>query len=223
MSYNIAIDGPAGAGKSTIAKKLAKQLGFIYVDTGAMYRAMAYYFLQNQISAENEEAIAAACPDVNVTIVYENNEQQVILNGENVNAFIRTEEVGNMASATSVYPVVRTKLVELQRELAAKTDVIMDGRDIGTCVLPDAQVKIYLTASSATRAKRRYDELLAKGVECNLDEIEKDIIDRDYRDMNRETSPLKQAEDAILVDSSYMGIDEVVDEINKIFREKTNA
>lgn len=223
MSINIAIDGPAGAGKSTIAKKLAKQLGFIYVDTGAMYRAMAYYFLQNQISSDNEEAIAAACPNVNVTIVYENNEQQVILNGENVNAFIRTEEVGNMASATSVYPVVRTKLVELQRELAAKTDVIMDGRDIGTCVLPNAQVKIYLTASSAMRAKRRYDELVARGVECNLDEIEKDIIDRDYRDMHRETSPLMQAEDAILVDSSYLGIDEVVDEINKIYREKANA
>lgn len=223
MSYNIAIDGPAGAGKSTIAKKLAKQLGFIYVDTGAMYRAMAYYFLQNQISPDNEQAIEAACPDVNVTIVYENNEQQVILNGENVNAFIRTEEVGKMASATSVYPVVRTKLVELQRKLAAKTDVIMDGRDIGTCVLPNAQVKIYLTASSATRAKRRYDELVAKGVECNLEEIEKDIIDRDYRDMNRETSPLKQAEDAVLVDSSALGIDEVVDEINKIFREKTNV
>ena len=223
MSMNIAIDGPAGAGKSTIAKKLAKQLGFIYVDTGAMYRAMAYYFLQNGITSDNEKAIAAACPNVNVTIVYENNEQQVILNGENVNAFIRTEEVGNMASATSVYPVVRTKLVELQRELAAKTDVIMDGRDIGTCVLPKAQVKIYLTASSATRAKRRYDELVARGVACNLDEIETDIIDRDYRDMNRETSPLKQAEDAILVDSSYLGIDEVVDEINKIYREKANA
>lgn len=223
MSINIAIDGPAGAGKSTIAKKLAKKLGFVYVDTGAMYRAMAYYFLQNQISSDNEEAIAGACPNVNVTIVYENGEQQVILNGENVNAFIRTEEVGNMASATSVYPVVRTKLVELQRELAATTDVIMDGRDIGTCVLPNAQVKIYLTASSATRAKRRFDELTAKGVECNLEEIEKDIIDRDYRDMNREASPLMQAEDAILVDSSYMGIDEVVDEIDKIFREKTNA
>lgn len=223
MSMNIAIDGPAGAGKSTIAKKLAKQLGFIYVDTGAMYRAMAYYFLQNQISADDEEAIAAACPNVNVTIVYENNEQQVILNGENVNAFIRTEEVGNMASATSVYPVVRTKLVELQRELAAKTDVIMDGRDIGTCVLPNAQVKIYLTASSATRAKRRYDELVARGVECNLDEIEKDIIDRDYRDMHRETSPLMQAGDAVLVDSSYLGIDEVVDEINKIYTKKANA
>ena len=198
MSMNIAIDGPAGAGKSTIAKTLAKNLGFIYVDTGAMYRAMAYYFLSHDISAEDEAAIAAACPNVDVTITYENGEQQVLLNGENVNGVIRTEQVGNMASATSVYPVVREKLVELQRQLAAKSDVIMDGRDIGTCVLPNAQVKIYLTASSATRAKRRYDELTAKGVSCDLTEIEKDIIDRDYRDMNRETSPLKQAEDAAI-------------------------
>jgi cytidylate kinase len=205
---NIAIDGPAGAGKSTIAKRLAKKLGFIYVDTGAMYRAMAYYFLQHNIDAKDENAIAAACPDVDVTITYENGEQQVLLNGENVNGVIRNEEVGNMASSTSVYPVVRKKLVELQRQLAKSADVIMDGRDIGTCVLPDAQVKIYLTASSATRAKRRYDELTEKGVSCDLAEIEKDIIDRDYRDMHRETSPLRQAEDAVLVDSSEMNIDE---------------
>ena len=152
MSMNIAIDGPAGAGKSTIAKRLAKKLGFIYVDTGAMYRAMAYYFLQKKTDPSDETAIAAMCPDVDVTIAYEGNEQQVLLNGENVNGFIRTEEVGNMASSVSVYPVVRTKLVELQRQLAAKSDVIMDGRDIGTCVLPDAQVKIYLTAVDADRA-----------------------------------------------------------------------
>ena len=213
MSMNIAIDGPAGAGKSTIAKRLAKKLGFIYVDTGAMYRAMAYYFLQHNIDAKDENAIAAACPDVDVTITYENGEQQVLLNGENVNGVIRNEEVGNMASSTSVYPVVRKKLVELQRQLAKSADVIMDGRDIGTCVLPDAQVKIYLTASSATRAKRRFDELSEKGVSCDLAEIEKDIIDRDYRDMHRETSPLCQAEDAVLVDSSEMNIDEVVDAI----------
>lgn len=220
MSMNIAIDGPAGAGKSTIAKRLAKKLGFIYVDTGAMYRAMAYYFLQKHTDPSDEKAIAAMCPDVDVTIAYEGNEQQVLLNGENVNGFIRTEEVGNMASSVSVYPVVRTKLVELQRQLAAKSDVIMDGRDIGTCVLPDAQVKIYLTASSATRAKRRFDELAAKGETCDLEQIEKDIIDRDYRDMHRETSPLKQAEDAVLVDSSEMNIDEVVDAIYQIY-EKT--
>ena len=219
MSMNIAIDGPAGAGKSTIAKRLAKKLGFIYVDTGAMYRAMAYYFLQHNIDAKDENAIAAACPDVDVTITYENGEQQVLLNGENVNGVIRNEEVGNMASSTSVYPVVRKKLVELQRQLAKSADVIMDGRDIGTCVLPDAQVKIYLTASSATRAKRRYDELTEKGVSCDLAEIEKDIIDRDYRDMHRETSPLRQAEDAVLDDSSEMNIDEVVDAIYQVYSE----
>ena len=219
MSMNIAIDGPAGAGKSTIAKRLAKKLGFIYVDTGAMYRAMAYYFLQHNIDAKDENAIAATCPDVDVTITYENGEQQVLLNGENVNGVIRNEEVGNMASSTSVYPVVRKKLVELQRQLAKSADVIMDGRDIGTCVLPDAQVKIYLTASSATRAKRRYDELTEKGVSCDLAEIEKDIIDRDYRDMHRETSPIRQAEDAVLVDSSEMNIDEVVDAIYQVYSE----
>lgn len=217
MSMNIAIDGPAGAGKSTIAKRLAKKLGFIYVDTGAMYRAMAYYFLQHDIDAKDESAIAAACPDVDVTITYENGEQQVLLNRENVNGVIRNEEVGNMASSTSVYPVVRKKLVELQRQLAKSADVIMDGRDIGTCVLPNAQVKIYLTASSATRAKRRFDELTEKGVSCDLAEIEKDIIDRDYRDMHRETSPLCQAEDAVLVDSSEMNIDEVVDAIYQVY------
>ena len=204
MSMNIAIDGPAGAGKSTIAKRLAKKLGFIYVDTGAMYRAMAYYFLQHNIDAKDENAIAAACPDVDVTITYENGEQQVLLNGENVNGVIRNEEVGNMASSTSVYPVVRKKLVELQRQLAKSADVIMDGRDIGTCVLP---------------AKRRYDELTEKGVSCDLAEIEKDIIDRDYRDMHRETSPLRQAEDAVLVDSSEMNIDEVVDAIYQVYSE----
>ncbi len=213
MSMNIAIDGPAGAGKSTIAKKLAEKLGFLYVDTGAMYRAMAYYFLRQGIAAEDEEAIAKACPHMDVTIAYEGGEQQVILNGENVNGVIRTEEVGNMASAVSVYPAVRTKLVELQQGLAKQSDVIMDGRDIGTCVLPEAQVKVYLTASAATRAKRRYDELTAKGVPCDLEEIQRDITDRDYRDMHRETSPLKQAEDAVLVDSSEMDIEEVVDAI----------
>lgn len=218
MSVNIAIDGPAGAGKSTIAKRLARQLGFIYVDTGAMYRAMAYHFMTAGIAAEDADAIAAECPNVNVTIVYENGEQQVLLNGENVNGVIRTEEVGNNASVISAYPAVRAKLVELQHKLAAETDVIMDGRDIGTCVLPDAQVKIYLTASTATRAKRRFDELAAKGTECDLTAIEQDIIDRDYRDMHREISPLKQADDAVLVDSSEMDIDAVVDAIYQIYR-----
>lgn len=216
MAYNIAIDGPAGAGKSTIAKKLAADLGYVYVDTGAMYRAMAYYFLQNGIDAKDEKAIADACPKVDVTIQYVDGEQQVILNGENVNGVIRKEEVGNMASATSVYPVVRTKLIDLQRQLAARENVIMDGRDIGTVVLPNANVKIFLTASSKVRAQRRFDELTAKGVACNIDEIEKDIIDRDYRDMHRETSPLKQADDAVLLDSSNLDIDGVVAAMKKI-------
>lgn len=219
MINNIAIDGPAGAGKSTIAKKLAKELGYVYVDTGAMYRAMAYYFLTNNISSDDEAAIAKACDNVNVSIAYKNNEQQVLLNGENISDKIRNEEVGNMASATSVYPVVRTKLVELQRQLAHKENVIMDGRDIGTVVLPNANVKIYLTASSKVRAQRRFDELTEKGISCKFDEIEKDIIDRDYRDMHRETSPLKQADDAVLLDSSDMDIDAVIEKMKEIIRE----
>lgn len=198
-------------------RKTGEKAGVCLCGYGSNVPCDGILFLQNGIAPDDEQAIAAACPKVDVTIVYENGEQQVLLNGENVNGVIRTEEVGNMASATSVYPVVRTKLVELQRQLATKTDVIMDGRDIGTCVLPDAQVKIYLTASVATRAKRRYDELTAKGTQCNLEEIEKDIEDRDYRDMHRETSPLKQAKDAVLVDSSEMNIDEVVDAIYQIY------
>ena len=219
MINNIAIDGPAGAGKSTIAKKLAKELGYVYVDTGAMYRAMAYYFLTNNISSDDEAAIAKACDNVNVSIAYKNNEQQVLLNGENISDKIRNEEVRNMPSATSVYPVVRTKLVELQRQLAQKENVIMDGRDIGTVVLPNANVKIYLTASSKVRAQRRFDELTEKGISCKFDEIEKDIIDRDYRDMHRETSPLKQADDAVLLDSSDMDIDAVIEKMKEIIRE----
>ena len=221
MSKNIAIDGPAGAGKSTIAKRLAKQLGFIYIDTGAMYRAMGYYFaVKEGIDIKSEADVAAACPEVEVTIAYENGEQQVYVNGENLSGVIRTEQAGTMASTISVYPVVRAKLVESQQKLAENADVIMDGRDIGTVVLPNAQVKIYLTASVSTRAKRRYDELKAKGMECCIEEIEKDIMDRDYRDMNRETSPLKQAEDAVLVDTSDLDIDGVVEAILKIYKSK---
>ena len=221
MGMNIAIDGPAGAGKSTIAKRLAKELGFIYIDTGAMYRAMGYYMAENMgVDLDKAEEVAAACKKVEVTIAYENGEQQVYANGENLSSVIRTERGGEMASKVSVYPVVRTKLVESQQKLAQNADVIMDGRDIGTVVLPNAQVKIYLTASSLTRAKRRYDELTAKGMECDLAEIEKDIIERDYRDMNRETSPLKQAEDAVLVDTSDLDIDGVVDVIRGIYESK---
>lgn len=213
MSYCIAIDGPAGAGKSTIAKKIAKKRGMIYVDTGAMYRAMALFLIRERVSPTDSEAISEKCKKAEITIRYENGEQVVYLNGENVNAFLRTEEVGNMASKSSANTDVRIKLVELQQQLAKVQDVIMDGRDIGTCVLPDADVKIYLTASSAVRAKRRFDELKAKGEECDLEKIEADIIARDHQDMTREMSPLKQAEDAILLDTSDMDIDQVVDTI----------
>ena len=195
--YSIAIDGPAGAGKSTIAKTIANKLEFIYVDTGAMYRAMALYFIRHEIDPKDEEAINKACPDIHVSINYEDGVQQVLLNGENVNGLIRTEEVGNMASKTSAYKMVRA----------------MDGRDIGTNVLPNADLKIYLTASSKVRAERRYKELVEKGVEADFDKIEEDIIIRDRQDMEREIAPLKQAEDAVLVDSSDMTIEEVVDAI----------
>ena len=213
MGYNVAVDGPAGAGKSTIAKLVAKEKGYIYVDTGAMYRGLAIHFLKKGISPEDKEAVAKACIDADVSIVYENGVQQVYLNGENITGMLRTEEVGNMASMTSAIPEVREKLLELQRTLAREKDVIMDGRDIGTHVLPDADVKIYLTASVEIRAKRRYKELVEKGVQCDLKEIEKDIEERDYRDMTRKIAPLKKAEDAILVDSSDMTIDEVVSKI----------
>lgn len=220
MSINIAIDGPAGAGKSTIAKKLAQKLGYVYVDTGAMYRAMAYYFLQQGIDKTDEAAINAAVDGADVTIRYVDGAQQVLLNGEDVTGSLRSEQVGNMASNTSVYPAVRVKLVALQQKLAQTTDVIMDGRDIGTCVLPDAQVKIYLTAGVGTRAKRRYDELIEKGEKPDLAKIEADIEERDYRDMHREMSPLRQADDAVLVDSSEMNIEQVVSAILEIVKEK---
>ncbi len=210
---NIAIDGPAGAGKSTIAKKVASKLGYIYVDTGAMYRAMALYFIRLGVAPTETDKIDTMCADADISIEYQNREQVVVLNGENVNGYIRTEEVGNMASSTSVNGNVRKKLVELQQKLAASTDVVMDGRDIGTVVLPNAEVKVFLTASSAVRAERRYKELQAKGVEADIKQIEADIIERDERDMTREISPLKQADDATFVDSSYMTIDEVVETI----------
>ena len=213
MGYNVAVDGPAGAGKSTIAKLVAKEKGYIYVDTGAMYRGLAIHFLKKGISPEDKEAVAKACIDADVSIVYENGVQQVYLNGENITGMLRTEEVGNMASKTSAIPAVREKLLELQKTLAREKDVIMDGRDIGTNILPNADVKIYLTASVETRAKRRYDELAAKGESCDFDEIARDIKERDERDMTREIAPLKKAEDAILVDSSDMTIDEVVSKI----------
>ena len=209
MGCNIAIDGPAGAGKSTIAKKVAKELSFIYVDTGAMYRAMALYLLNHGVNGENQEEIEAVCSGADISIEYKNGEQIVILNGENVNAMIRTAN-----------PKVRAHLLKLQRTLAEKNDVVMDGRDIGTTILPNAEVKIYLTASADTRAKRRALEYEQKGEAFDLDQIRKDIIERDERDMNREISPLKQADDAVLVDSSEMGIDDVVNAILNVYKEK---
>ena len=223
MGCNIAIDGPAGAGKSTIAKKVAKELSFIYVDTGAMYRAMAYYLLSQGIKGDEQEAIAEKCQGADISIEYKEGEQIVILNGENVNGVIRTEEVGNMASVSSANPKVREHLLKLQRTLAASNDVVMDGRDIGTTILPDAEVKIYLTASPETRAKRRALEYEQKGIACDINQICQDIVTRDLRDMNREISPLKQAEDAVLVDSSEMGIDEVVNAILHVYRQKVQA
>lgn len=213
MGINIAIDGPAGAGKSTIAKLIAAKKGYIYVDTGAMYRAMALFLLREGVDPADTAAIDEKCREADITIGYEEGAQIVYLNGENVNGLIRTEEVGKMASASSPNPNVRKKLVELQQKLAAGADVVMDGRDIGTCVLPNAQVKVFLTADSHERALRRYKELMEKGESCDLAVIEKDIIERDRQDMTREISPLKQAEDAALVDSSHMTVEEVADAI----------
>ena len=216
MGYNVAIDGPAGAGKSTIAKRVAKEMGFVYVDTGAMYRALAVFFLKQGLKPEETEKIAEVCKNAEVTIRYEDGMQQVYLNGENVTALLRTEEVGNMASVSSAVPEVRAQLLELQRELARTKDVVMDGRDIGTNILPNADVKVYLTASVETRAKRRYLELQEKGIACDLTEIEHDIVERDTRDMNRPIAPLKQAEDAVYIDSSDMNIDEVTEAIKSL-------
>ena len=218
MGYNVAIDGPSGAGKSTIAKLVAKEKGYLYVDTGAMYRALAVYFLEKGIAPEDRAGIIAAAGEAEVSIRYEEGVQQVYLNGENISSKLRAEEVGNMASKTSIIPEVRERLLELQRSLAREKDVIMDGRDIGTYILPGADVKIYLTASVETRARRRYEELIEKGAACDYQEIAKDIQERDERDMNREVAPLKQAADAVLVDSSDMTIAEVVEKIAGLCR-----
>ena len=210
---NIAIDGPAGAGKSSIARLAAKKLNYVYVDTGAMFRTMALYFLNENINPSEEETVTANCGQIQITIEYQNGEQHIFLNGNDVSADIRKEEVGRQASVIARYPAVRTKLLNLQRKLASENDVIMDGRDIGTVVLPEAECKVYLTASAEVRAGRRYKELTEKGIDCDLAEIEKDIIASDEQDMKREIAPLTQAEDAVLVDSSNLTIDEVVEKI----------
>jgi len=220
MGYNITIDGPAGAGKSTVAKLVARELDFIYVDTGAMYRAIAYFFLKNGIESLENVNVRFLCDQMDIRISYEGNVQKVFLNDEDVTQYLRDEAVGKMASVVAVDANVREKLLGLQKYIASEADVVMDGRDIGTKVLPDAQLKIYLTASVEVRAKRRFDELTQKGVACDIEEIKKDIEQRDEKDMKREIAPLCKAEDAVLVDSSDMTIDEVTDTIIKLYEEK---
>lgn len=216
MGYNIAIDGPAGAGKSTVAKQVAQRKNFIYVDTGAMYRGLAVHFLKKQIPPEDRDGIIRALEDAEVSIGYEDGVQQIYLNGGNITGRLREEAVGDMASKSSLIPEVREKLLELQRSMAREKDVVMDGRDIGTNILPDADVKIYLTASVQTRAKRRFEELKEKGIPCEMEEITADIKERDHRDMTRKTAPLKKAEDAVLVDSSDLSIEEVTEMILRL-------
>lgn len=220
MSINVAIDGPAGAGKSTIAKKLAKELDYIYVDTGAMYRAMALYMIEQKTDIQHMDAVRSACDAITIDIRYSDGEQQVILNGRNVNDFIRTEAVSEMSSKISAIPEVRAKLLSVQRSLAAASNVIMDGRDIGTHVLPNADVKVFLTADAHVRAQRRYEEFTAKGINCTLENVEREVIERDERDMNRAIAPLKQAEDAVRVDTSQMNIDEVVNCLRQLILDR---
>lgn len=220
MSFNVAIDGPAGAGKSTVAKAVAKEQGFIYVDTGAMYRAMALYMIRKGIDSNDEAAVCARLDEIEIALTYEDGVQQVILNGENVSGLIRTDEVSMATSNISKFRLVRRKMVELQQEIAKTADVVMDGRDIGTVVLPNADIKLYLTASSHVRAMRRHKEQAEKGGTKTLEEIEQDIIARDYQDMHRENSPLTQASDAIYLDTSDMNQQQVVDTISGMIRKK---
>ena len=218
---SIAIDGPAGAGKSSIAKALSKRLGYIYIDTGAMYRAVALFFVENNISDGTDSRIESLLDKLEISIKYEDGAQKVILNGEDVTGKLRLEEIGKLASKFSAIGSVREKLVALQRKLAQKENVVMDGRDIGTVVLPNADLKIYLSASSKVRAKRRYLELFEKGhTDLDINEIEDEIIKRDEADMNREISPLKQADDAYYLDSSDMTLEEVVSKILSMVKEE---
>ena len=220
MNKKIAIDGPAGAGKSTIAKKVAEKLGLVYVDTGAMFRGIALYMTEKGIEGNEVDRIKTELEKVKIDIVYEDGEQQLILNDENVSKSIRKPEISKAASAFATIPEVRTRLLNLQRELAAKRPVVMDGRDIGSKVLPEATVKIFLTADVKVRAERRYKELTEKGENVDIADIMADIKSRDEQDIKRAVSPLTQAEDAVLVDTSSLSIDEVVDTIIKIACEK---
>ena len=223
MGFNIAIDGPAGAGKSTVAKNAAKKMNFIYVDTGAMYRSIGLYLIRNGIDIDNEEKVSASLPDITVTIGFNKGKQEIFLNGENVSSLIRTQEVGEAASKTSAYKAVRSHLLELQRALSRTANVLMDGRDIGTTVLPQADLKIFLTASPEVRAKRRFKELSEKNIPAVYEDILREINERDYRDTHREISPLKQAEDAVFLDTSDMTEDQVTDRIIALAEEKING
>jgi len=216
----VAIDGPSGAGKSTVAKILAKELQFIYVDTGALYRAVGYTALKQGVSIYDAAAVEAMLPSLTVSLGYENGEQRVYVNGDDVTAFIRTPEVSEAASAVSAVPSVRQFLFELQQNMAKASSVIMDGRDIGTVVLPDAQVKIFLTASVEVRAKRRFDELIEKGMDVTYEDVLSDMIQRDKRDSERATAPLKPAEDAVLVDTSDNTLEEAVARMRALVEEK---
>ena len=219
MSVNIAVDGPSGAGKSTLARRLAAKLGYIYVDTGALYRAIALCMLRR--NAETENQIISSLPEISVTIRYQDGEQHVIANGEDVSALIRTPEVTMAASRVSAIPEVRQFLFDLQQELARTNSVVMDGRDIGTVVLPDADVKIFLTATPEKRAMRRYLEMQEKHIAGQTyEEVLADVIRRDEQDMNREIAPLKQAEDAVLVDTSELTLDESEQALLKVCKEK---
>ena len=218
--FSIAIDGPAGAGKSTVAKQVAKKLNFIYIDTGAMYRAIGYYCLNNNINISNEQEVNEALNFINIQIRFLNNLQRIYLNDKDITDLIRTQEVGGAASSVSVYENVRKKMVTMQQNIAKDNNVVMDGRDIGTVVLPHANLKIFLTASSLERAKRRYKELIEKGMDANLEEIQKEIEERDYRDSHREISPLRQAKDAILLDSSNMDLEEEINYILNLYKER---
>ena len=217
---NVAIDGPAGAGKSTVSRGAAKQLGFVYVDTGALYRAVGVNALRKGINTRDKAAVAESINGINVDLVIENGEQKVLLNGEDVSVEIRTPPASMAASDVSAVPEVRAFLFDLQKNIAAKTNCIMDGRDIGTVVLPHAQVKIFLTASPEERATRRYRELVEKGSEVSYKEVLEDLIERDYNDSHREIAPLKPAEDGVIFDTTGLTLEESVKEIVKIIKEK---
>ena len=216
----IAIDGPAGAGKSTIAREVAKRLGFVYIDTGAMYRTLALACLNKNVDIDNEDMVSETAQAAVIDIRYIDGVQHMFLEEEDVSSMIRTEEVSKAASDSSKYIRVRERLVALQQELGERYDVVMDGRDIGTVVLPNAGLKIFMTASVEVRAQRRYKEYIEKGLDADLEAIRQDIISRDYNDMHRENSPLKKADDAIEIDTSFMSIDEVADEVIRLFRIK---